>query len=218
MIDGLWMIGQKLVEAITVLLPSLIGSILLFLFGWIFAILVSRFFVRILKLVKFEAFMKEHKVEDALGTVKISDVLGKIVKYYIILLFLQAAVSNVWLGTLSNFLSVLLMYVPVLVAAILIVLASVILGEYLKEMIVELSKSPLVKLCGRAVKILVIYIGLVMGLDMVGFNTALITGIFLTVLQGIVFGVALAIGIAFGFGGQDDAKDFIKSSRKHFRL
>lgn len=216
--DAVYVAGQNLLTSVTELLPGLIAAILVFLLGWVIAILVSRIFRRILKTIKLEEALKEHKVEDALGTVKISDVLTKIVKYYILLIFLQAAASLVWLGTISSFLMMVLLFVPVLIAGILVVLVSVILGEYLKEMIIELSKSPMVKLSGRVVKLLVIYVGVTMGLATIGFNTTLITGIFLTILQGIVYGLALAIGIAFGLGGQDDAKDMIKSSRKHFKL
>lgn len=200
------------------LLPKLLGSLLLLALGWVIAIIISRFFLRILKAIKLEDFLKEHKMEDALGTVKISDVLGKIVKYYVILIFLQAVVANVWLGTISDFMSELLMKVPALAAAVLIVLASVLLGEYLKEMIMELSKSSLVKLAARTVKVLVIYVGVTQGLATIPVDTTLLTGIFLTVLQGVVFGIALAIAIAFGLGGQEDAKDIIKNSRKQLKL
>ena len=218
LVDAVYVAGQNLLTSVTELLPGLIAAILVFLLGWVIAILISRIFRGILKTIKLEEILKEHKVEDALGTVKISDVLTKIVKYYILLIFLQAAASLVWLGTISSFLTMVLLYVPLLIAGILVVLVSVILGEYLKEMIIELSKSQMVKLTGRVVKLLVIYVGVTMGLATVGFNTTLITGIFLTILQGIVYGLALAIGIAFGLGGQNDAKDMIQSSRKHFKL
>jgi len=212
------MAGQKLLTSMIEMLPSLIAAVLVFVLGWVIAILVSRLFKGILKAIKLEEFLKEHKVGDALGSVKISDVLAKIVKYYVMLLFVEVAASLVWLGALSTFLAMVLVFVPVLIAGILVVLASVLLGEYLKEMLMELSKSPLVKFSARAVKVLVVYVGVTMGLATIGFNTTLITGIFLTILQGLVYGVALAVGIAFGLGGQDDAKDVIKSSRKQFKL
>ncbi len=218
LMDALSTAGQNILTSVTQMLPSLIAAVLVFVLGWVIAIILSRIFKGILKAIKFEEFLKEHKVGDALGTVKISDVLAKIVKYYVMLLFLDVAASLVWLGALSMFLAMVLVFVPVLIAGVLVVLASFILGEYLKEMVMELSKSPLVKLLARAVKVLVVYVGVTMGLATVGFNTTLITGIFLTILTGLVYGVALAFGIAFGLGGQEDAKDVIKSSRKQFKL
>jgi hypothetical protein len=200
------------------LLPGLIAAVLVFVLGWVVSFIVSRIFAGILRAARLEEFLKRHKVEDALGTVKISDVLTKIVKYYVLLIFVQAAVSFVALGTITGYLAMVLLYVPVLIGAIMIVLVSIIFGEYLKEAVLELSKSPLVKLSARAVKLVVVYVGITMGLATAGFDTTLITGIFVTVLWAGAFGIALALGIAFGLGGQEDAKEIIKSGRKNLKL
>ncbi|MBU0532051.1 hypothetical protein KKB44_01010 [Candidatus Micrarchaeota archaeon] len=200
------------------LLPGLLAAILVFILGWVVAVIISRIFGGVLKAINLEAYLKEHKVEDALGTVKISNVLTKILKYYIILVFLQAAVDLVALGTVSAFLTDVLAYAPALIGGLLVVLLSVILGEYIKEVIIELSKSPLVRFVGRATKLVVIYIGATMALSTVGYDTSLPSNIFLTVVQAVAFGLALAVGIAFGLGGQDDAKDAVKKWRKHFKL
>lgn len=193
-------------------------AILIFLLGWVVATLISRFLGGVFKRIKLEEALKHHKVEDALGTVKISDVLRKIVKYYILLIFLQMAVSYLALESTAVYLTGVLVYAPALIGGFLIFLLAVILGEYLKEMIIELSKSPFVRFLGRAVKLVLIYIGATMGLATAGIDTTLITGIFMTILQAMVFGIALAIGIAFGLGGQEDAKSMVKAGRKHFKV
>lgn len=200
-------------------LPGILAAVIIFLLGWIVSIILSRVFRKILEALKLENLLKEHKVDDALGSVRISDVLVKLFKYYIILIFLQAAVSFLELGTITVFLTSVLVYMPVLIAAIMIVLASVILGEYLRESVIELkSKSSLVNLTGRAVKWVIIYVGITMALSTAGIDTTLITSIFITVLQAMAFGIALAVGIAFGFGGQDDAKSMLGKWRKHLKV
>ena len=217
--DSLTNAAQNTANDAAALLPGLIAAIIVFVLGWVVAFIVSRIFAGILKAIKLEDFLKQHKVDDALGTVKISDVLVKIVKYYVLLIFFQAAVSLVSLGTISAYLSVVLFYAPVLIGALLVVLIAVIFGEYLKEAVIDLDKkSSTVKFAARAVKLVVIYVGLTMGLATAGFNTSLITGIFLTIIQAAAFGIALALGIAFGLGGQEDAKDVIKSTRKNLKV
>lgn len=200
------------------ILPGLLAAIIIFVIGWVFAVIISRIFRHMLDAIRLESFLKEHKVEDALGTVKMSDVLVKILKYYVLLVFLQAAIALVELGTISTFLTSVLVYAPVFIGAFLMVLIAVLLGEYVKEIIIELSKSKLVRLTGRATKLIIIYIGVTMALATAGFDTMLISNIFLTVLQAMVFGIALAIGIAFGLGGQEEAKDVVKKGRKHFKV
>lgn len=200
-------------------LPGLLAAIIVFVLGWVVAVIISRIFAGLLRLIKLEDFLKEHKVEDSLGTVKISHVLVKILKYYIILIFLQAAVSLIELGTISMFLSELLIYAPVFIGALLIALVAVILGEYVKEVILELAaKSAIVRFIARATKLVIIFIGITMALATAGFETSLISNIFLIVLQALVFGIALAVGIAFGLGGQKDAADVVGKWRKHLKL
>ncbi|MBU0590604.1 hypothetical protein KKF81_00550 [Candidatus Micrarchaeota archaeon] len=200
-------------------LPGLVFAILLFIIGWVLAVIISRIFAGLLKAIKFEIFLKEHRVDDALGTVKISNVFVKILKYYIILIFLQAAVSMIELNTLSFFMASVLVYAPVLIGAVLLALMAVIIGEYVKEILLDLgSKSPFVILVARGSKLLIIYIGITMALETIGFSTTLLNQIFVTVLQAAVYGIALAIGISFGLGGQKDAQDFVSRWRKHFRI
>ncbi|MFH1520828.1 MAG: hypothetical protein ABID61_04230 [Candidatus Micrarchaeota archaeon] len=211
--------AQNLVNDIAGVLPGLIAALLVFILGWVVAIIISRIFARILRVVGLENYLKAHRMDDALGTVKISDVLTKILKYYIILVFLQTAVSLVQLGTLSIFLTSVLFYAPALIAAVLVILAAVLIGEYVKEVVIDFdAKSSLVRFVARAAKAVIIYAGLTMGLSTAGFNTTLITNVFLIVLQALVYGVALAAGLAFGFGGQKDAQDLIGKWRKHLKV
>lgn len=201
------------------LIPQIIATVLVLVLGWVVAFILSRLFASLLRTIRLEDFLKTHKVEDALGSVKISDVLVKIVKYYVLLIFIQAAVSYVAPQAVVDFMGRALLELPLIISAIIIVLIAVIFGEYLKEAVTELDKkSATVKLSARAVKLVVIYIGLTMGLETVHISTTILTGIFLTLVQAAAFGIALALGIAFGLGGQDDAKDVIKSARKNLKV
>jgi hypothetical protein len=217
LMDSLRQAANETVTNMVMVLPGLLAAIVIFLIGWIVAVIISRLFSGLLKAVRLEDYLKEHKIEDALGTVLISDVLVKILKYYIILIFLTEAVKWVHLGVISSFLTVVLVQAPLLIGAFLVILLAVLLGEYVKEVIVELSKSPLVRFIARATKLVIIYVGVTMALSTI-FDTTLISTIFVTVLQALVFGVALAVGIAFGLGGQDEAKDMVKKWRKHLKV
>ncbi len=204
---------------ITLFLPNLIVAILVLIFGWVIATLISRVFAALLKSVKLEDYLKQHKVGDALGTVKVSSVLTKVVKYYVILLFFEQAASFVALGDVSDFLRVVLFYAPLLIAGVLVALVAFLLGEYIKESLEELDpKSALVKFVARASKWVIVYVGVTMALATAHFDTVLLNGIFLTILQALVYGLALAFGIAFGFGGQKDAQDMLGDWRKHLKV
>jgi len=210
---------QNITVSSVELIPKIIATVLVLVLGWIVSYVASRLFASLLRTIKLEEFLKTHKVEDALGSVKISDVLVKIVKYYVLLIFIQAAISYVAPQAVVEFVGDALLIIPLVISAVITVLIAVIFGEYLKEAIIDLDKkSSTVKLSARAVKLVVIYIGLTMALDTVAISTTILTGIFLSIVQAAAFGTALAFAIAFGLGGQDDAKEIIKSGRKNLKL
>jgi len=196
-------------------IPRFLVAILIFVAGWIIASVFSWIVEKVLQYVGLEKFLKTHKLEDSLGRVKVSNLLVKLSKYYIMLIFLQASVAMLDLGTITQFMGSVLLYAPVVIGALLIVAAAAVLGELLREKIIEIEqKSKSVRWFGDATKAIVVFLGIMVGLTTVGFNTTIITNSFLAILQGVVYGIALAFGIAFGLGGQDDAKDFVKKLRK----
>ncbi|MBU1197277.1 hypothetical protein KJ765_02070 [Candidatus Micrarchaeota archaeon] len=210
---------QTIMSNVLELIPNVIAAIIIFVIGYIIARIIAHIVERFLDFVRFEKFLAEHGAGDALGKIKVSAVLTKIAKYYILLIFLQAGVSLLYLGTISTFLNFVLIYAPVFVGAVLLLVIAAVLGEVVKEKVLDTApKSNFVRFVGTGSKALVVFFGLVMALATLGFNTDIITASFVTLLQGIVYGVALAVGISFGLGGQDDAKSMIKEGRKKLSL
>jgi len=206
---------EKILTDLTVFIPKFLVAVLLFVVGWILASIFSWIVERVLFYLRFEKFMKKHRLEDSLGSVKLSNMLVKLSKYYIMLVFLQASVAMLNLGTITEFINSVLLYAPVFIGALLVVVAAAVLGELLKEKIIEIEpKSRNVRWLADAMKAIVVFMGIMVGLSTMGFNTTIITSSFLSILQGIIYGIALAFGLAFGLGGQDDAKELIKKVRK----
>ena len=82
--------GQALNTVVSntiIALPIILAAVLVFVLGWILAILVSKIVEGLLKLVKLEDFLEVHKLEDALGSAKLSHIFVKVVKIYVILVF-----------------------------------------------------------------------------------------------------------------------------------
>lgn len=210
---------QDNLVAVITLIPNLIAAVIITVIGWLVGIAAAKVIEKILGAIKFEDFLSKHKVSDALGKLKVSRVLIKLTEYYIILIFLQAAVSLIGLGTITDFMRSLLLYAPVLVGAALIFVLAAVLGELVKEKITAFEpKSRLAVYTGRALKLIVIIMGLVVGLSTMGFDVSIITLTFVTLIQGLIYGVALALGIAFGLGGQDTAKELVKKAKERVNL
>ncbi|MFH0971675.1 MAG: hypothetical protein V1835_03855 [Candidatus Micrarchaeota archaeon] len=213
--QGVTEVIRNFFGAMAQFIPNFIAALVIFLVGYLIAIVLSKIVKRVLEASNFEKFLADNKMADALGNVKISHFFVKVVKYYIILVFLQAAISKLELGTLTQFINMVLMYAPAVVGAAVIVVVSAMIGELAKAKVKEVDlKSKWVMLLGRISKFVIVFMGLVMGLSAVGFNTLILKEAFITLLQALAYGIALGIGIAFGFGGQDEAKAIINDVKK----
>jgi len=215
-----WIEGiSKLITSTITFLPNLIGAVLILLVGWVVGKIAAKIIERVLQLIKFEEVMKQHKMEDSLGTVKLSLVFEKTIQFYLVFIFLQQAVSVLGLASLTEFLMTLVNYAPVAIGSFLLFVISAMIGEFIKERIIELQpKSNLVTVSARGTKAVIVFFGIMVGLGTMGFDTSVVNQTFLSVVQAIMYGLALAFGLAFGLGGQDDAKDVIKKVRDKFKL
>jgi len=196
------------------LVPKVIAALVIFTVGWavgsLFAWAVKRFLVAI----KLEMYLKAHGLDGALGKVKFSHIIAQLLKYYIWLVFLQAAIALIDLGTISEFIKDLLGFAPAVIGAIAMIVFAAIFGEWVREKILETGKDAYLKTVAKVTKYFIIFLAIVVGLDTIGFETGIIKEIVITILQGISWGVALAFGIAFGLGSQDTARSIVQSFRK----
>ncbi|MFH1750507.1 MAG: hypothetical protein ABH863_02415 [Candidatus Micrarchaeota archaeon] len=214
-VQGVSAVVWNFVGVMVQFIPNLIVAAIIFVVGYLIAVVLSNILKKALVAVKFEKVLEEHGVEDALGSIKASPLFVKIFKYYVILIFLQAAVAKLDLGTMTQFINMVLLYAPAFIGAAIILVVAALIGELIKEKIKEVdAKSRHINMIARFSKFVVVFFGLVMGLSAVGFDTSILKDSFVAVLQAIAYGVALAIGIAFGLGGQDEAKSLLTDFRK----
>lgn len=197
------------------LLPGIIAAVVVFVLGYIIAVILSKILAKLLELVRLEKFLATHKLEDALGRVRLSNVLVQLTKLFVMLIFLQQAVSFIGLGEITRFLTEVLTFVPVLIGCALLIVVAALLGEFVKAKVYEFGvRSKMVKTAGKLSKALIIFWAVTIALETMRFDMTIITQSFITILQGAVYGIALAVGIAFGLGGQGEAKETLKKVRK----
>ncbi len=211
-------INQGLANAGTLIFGIVYAAVVVVI-GWIIGSLVGEVTKSILDFIKLEQFLKAHKVQDALGSVQVSKVLVQLVKYWVILVFVQVAVAMLALGPLSDFIGKVVDFAPKVIGAMLIVLFAAIIGELAKEKVYEVhEKESYMRLIGTGAKYVVVFMGLIVGLDTIGFPTSIVNSTFITIVQALGLAFALAFGLAFGFGGQDTAKEWVKEWKKRLHV
>lgn len=210
-VEMLRQIGLELWDKIIVAVPGLIAAIIVLLVGYILGRILGYVAKKIIEHAKVMEFLKQKvSIQKVLGNMDVPHVAEAMVKWYVFVLFLPAAAELVKIMSLSNFLYALALWVPNLIAAIVIAFAGLIIGLYVAE-IIRKTKAHGAEAVAQVANGLIVLLTLITALDQVGVKTDIIKQSFAIILMGIM----LAFGLAFGLGGQKDATEIIKKTRDH---
>lgn len=201
-------------------LPQLILALIILLFGWIVAVGVGRIVQEILKRLQLDKITQIGRWKESFEKAELdtepSEFIGAIVKWILIIVFLSAAVETLGLAQFSRFLNQIITWLPNLLAAILIFVATVVIANFAEKLVkasVHGAKIKHSKLAGTIAKWAIWVFGIsaviVQLLPQVG-------QLIVILLQGIVALIVIAGGLAFGLGGKEVAGDFLKDIRDKY--
>jgi small-conductance mechanosensitive channel len=208
---------QDLWQGIIAFLPNLVIAILIFIVGWIVGALIGRLVAQLVRAVKVDGALRSAGVEDAVRRAgfKLDSgaFLGALVKWFILVVFLVAALDVLRLHQVNEFLrEVVLIYLPQVIVAVLILLVAAIIAEAVQNLVVGSAKAAHVghaHFLGAISKWSIWIFAILAALYQLG-----IAPVFLqTLFTGIVVAASLAVGLSFGLGGQDAAKRFLENLR-----
>ncbi len=188
------------------ILPGLVAAIIILIIGYLIAFIIGHAIKLVLQKLGLDKRLAKAKVSKAIGYTHMSSVIGEIVKWYIFVIFIQAAVDVLSLGTLSTILNEFAMWLPNVIAAVIVVLFGLIFAHYVSIKIEEHSKVKGIKTLSKGLKAVIIFIIAVIALEQIGVDVSILKNGFLL----LIAGVALAIGLAFGLGAKKHAGEAMK--------
>ena len=201
-------------DGFVALLPGMVGAILVLIIGYIIAAVIASVVLKILKKVKLNKWLVDRTgMKKVSGSIKLSELLALLTKWYIFILFLPAAADLIQLTALGNFLNQLAVWIPNVIIAVLIAFAGFIGAAYIGEKIVATGTRG-AKLIADLVKAVIIITVLLVALEQVSIRVGLLQNSLLIIIGGVVFAISLGLGLAFGLGGTEDAKKLIATVRK----
>lgn len=199
-------------------IPYLVVSIIYLVVGYFLSEIVGRIISGVLDYLKVEEVLQKYRVEDALGGNEITPLLATASKWYVMLVFLTAAIEVLNLSSINWLITSVLMFAPVLIGVGLLIIVAAIIGEWVRESLLDLHKFYMQKTLAELSKWIIVILSIVVALETIGFQMGFVRELFNTLLQGASYGIAIAFGLAFGLGGQKDAQDIIKRTRKRFKV
>lgn len=205
---------QLVWQNIIVYLPRILLALILFLVGWILAVLFQRLVVQVLRAVKIDHYLEKMGAGDAIEHAGIKlDVagwIGFLVKWFFIFVGLLAASDMLKLNAVSGFFRQVIDYIPEIVVAAVILIVGVWFANFLKRLVmtsISAGQMHTAAFVGTIVKWAVLVFALFAALDHVKIADDLLK----TLITGFIAMLAIAGGLAFGLGGKDQAAKFLST-------
>ena len=201
--------SSAILERIVSYLPSVLGAMLLLIVGWLLARILRAFTVRAVLLIDtLISRLGTQASAEPLRMRRASAVLGAVVFWCALLVFVTAATHVLELTSFTDWLARLVGYLPTLAAGILIVVAGYVLSRFVADLV--LAASPRIEAAQRALLARVVQVTILTGAILVGADQI---GIKITFLAIFAAAIATVIGgglaLAVGLGARDYVANLI---------
>ena len=190
-------------------IPALIGAILILVIGWIIAGWAGRLVTALLEKIGFETAARRTGVSDFMSRAGMRDarasrVIGEMVKWFIRLIFLEAAAEAVHLTAVTAVIERIVLFIPNLIVAVIVLMIGALIARFVGDLVRGGASemgfgSP--NLLATISRVAIMAFAVIVAVNQIGIAATLVNTLFMAV----VFAFALAVGLAFGLGGRDTA-------------
>lgn len=198
--------------------PHLIGALVVLVVGLLVAAGLGAIVEKVFEAIKLDVFLSKLGLapyfERAGLRLRGAHFLGRLVYWFIVVAFLLAVSDSLGLYALSDFLKSVLVYLPNVIAAVLIMLAAVVVGNFLKKLVtasVMSARLHAAQFLGTLTWWAIVVFGLLTALVQLNIATSIIN----TLITGLIAMLALAGGLAFGLGGKEYAASLVMKLKNH---
>ncbi|MCC7004704.1 hypothetical protein IT397_02185 [Candidatus Nomurabacteria bacterium] len=193
--------------------PKLVLAVVVFLLGWIIAIGISTLVAQIIKFVRLDNLLKMASLEEVTKRAGINlnsgRFLGELVRWFLVIIVLMASFEILGLVQVNDFLKTgVLPYIPQVIAAVLILLVSVVIADFMRKVVSGAAQAAGVKssaFLGSVAKWAIWIFAILAALVQLQIAVSIINILF----TGVVVALALALGLSFGLGGQEAAAKYL---------
>jgi len=192
-------------------LPQLLGAILILIVGWIVAKLLEQGTEAILEKTRFDMAVDRGGVRAALartGTkLDPSSLVARLVFWIVFLVAILMASNALGLTAVANMFERLVAYIPNVIVAVLIIVLGMVIGEFVKDLILaSVGTMSGVIPVAQVAKVAIMTLATFMALDQLGIARNIVTTAFTLILGA----AALAAGLAFGLGNRELAGEYMR--------
>lgn len=200
------------VKLILTFIPRLVGFLVILIVGLIIAWAVSKALTFLLRKVGFDRMSNRiglSRLEQRMNvSLDAAGVLGKVVYWFILLIFLIPAADALGVPAVSNILNTLVAYIPNVFVAVLVLFLGALFATFVADIVrgaVASAKIGNPNVFAGIARWSIIGFAVLVALEQLKIAPDLINELF----GAVVAAVAIAFALAFGLGGQDAARRWL---------
>ncbi len=192
--------GSEIVASIAPYLPSILGALSLLVVGSLLARILRALTVRAVLLAEtlFTRLSTQDEHTEPLRMRRASAVIGAIVFWSTVIVFVTAATHVLELTSFTDWLARLVGYLPTLAAGILIVVAGYLLSRFVADLVRATSlqfEAAQRDLLARVVQVTILTGTILVGADQIGIKVTFLAIFAAAVATVVGGGLALAVGL-----------------------
>lgn len=209
--NDLWQRLQQGAAELWGILPSLLAAAVILIAGYFLARIIERWTDALLARLNFNKMADAGGLSEAMGRTgtRLDPIhaIGKLLFWLVMLVVILLASSALGLESINTMFGTMLSYIPTLVAAIVIVILGMIVGEFVRALVLASAGGVEgVPVLAKVAKASVVLITVFMAVQQLGIAEEIVTAAFTLILGAI----ALATGLAFGLGNRQLAGEITR--------
>jgi hypothetical protein len=208
---------NSFLEKVSHFLPNLLSFLLILILGIVLGIVFKSIFLRFFRRLKLDKFSEKWGLVEVLHKSGLKEppslVLSKFISWVTIIIFVLVSLHSLNVPTIEQLLEKLILYLPNAIVAVIIVFVGYVLGNFISRAVLVATVNAGWRMSGviaKFTKLTVFLIAVSMSLEQLGIGKKTVVIAFSIVFGGVIFALALAIGL----GGKDIAKDYLGKNLK----
>lgn len=191
--------------------PAFFGAALILVAGYFLARVIERGVDALLQRLNFNKVAEAGGLSEAVGRTgsRLDPIhaVGKLLFWLVMLVVILLASAALGLTSINQMFGTMLSYIPTLIAAVVIVILGMIVGEFVRGLVLASAGGVEgVPTLAKVAKGAVLLIAIFMAMQQMGVADEIITAAFTLILGAI----ALAAGLAFGLGNKELAGEITR--------
>jgi len=163
-------------------------AVVLLVLGWILGRVAGGVIRKLLKKLRVDEYFRIER------GIKVSEIFSVVISWLIYIVFIQSALDELGISTLSNFFGQILHLVAGLLGGTVVIIVGYIFAKYIQKQVVA-TKAEYSRLVGQVIFFFTLIIAVSIAFRVAGIPSQLIDNIILILVASVGLGIAIAIGL-----------------------